>query len=104
MYAIVLDRNKQYFVKEGDFINVDFLNLSIDSIYNVTDIILFNDGENYIFDSIELKDKIVKFKVVKHFKSDKKIALKFRRRKHHMKRICSRQKNTTLQVIFIGNN
>lgn len=103
MYAVVLDRNKQYLVKDNSSINVDFINIDVDSLIDIENVLLFNNGVDLVFGDPFVKDVVVKFKVIKHFKSDKKIILKFRRRKHHMKRIGHRQKFTTLKVFFIGN-
>lgn len=103
MYALISDRNKQYLVKENCFIKVDFIDVAVNSIINIYDIIFYNNGDNITFGSPFVKDFVVKLEVVNHFKLEKKIALKFRRRKHHIKRIGNRQKMTTLKVIFIGN-
>lgn len=103
MYALISDRNKQYLVKENCFIEVDFINVAINSVINIDEILFYHNGDNMIFGSPFLKDVVVKLEVVNHFKLDKKLTLKFRRRKHHMKRIGNRQKMTTLKVVFIGN-
>lgn len=103
MYALILDRNKQYFVKENCFIKVDFIDIAINTIISINDVILYSNGDDLFFGEPFLKDFTVKLEVINHYKLDKKIALKFRRRKHHMKRIGNRQKMTTLKVVFIGN-
>lgn len=103
MYAIVLDRNKQYFVKDNSIINVDFIDCDVDSIIDIDKILFLNDGDKFFYGTPFVSDKIVKFKVLKHFKDNKKFILKFRRRKHHMKRMGHRQCFTTLKVFFIGN-
>jgi large subunit ribosomal protein L21 len=103
MYAIVLDRNKQYLVKENSIFKVDFLNAKLDSFLDFNNILFFNDGINCVLGTPFVENKIVRVQVINHVKDDKKIVLKFRRRKHHMKRIGHRQVCTVLRVIFIGD-
>lgn len=103
MYALILDRNKQYLVKENCFIKVDFMDMAINSIIKIDDVILYSNGDEVLFGAPFLKDKVVNLEIVNHFKLDKKSTLKFRRRKHHMKHIGNRQKMTTLKVVFIGD-
>lgn len=103
MYALISDRNKQYLVKENCFIKVDFIDAAVNSLINIDDIIFYSDNGDVIFGAPFLKDKVVKLEIVNHFKLDKKFILKFKRRKHHMKRMGNRQKMTTLKVVFIGN-
>lgn len=103
MYAILLDRNKQYIVNHNSVINVDFMNVAVDTLLDFDTVLLFNNGELSVVGSPYVSNKVVKVKVLGHFKDDKKIILKFRRRKHHMKRIGHRQKFTKLKVFFIGD-
>lgn len=103
MYALISDRNKQYLINENCFIKVDFIDVAINSIINIDSVLFYHNGDNLFFGEPFLKDIIVKLEVINHFKLDKKLTLKFRRRKHHIKRIGNRQKMTTLKVVFIGN-
>lgn len=103
MYAIILDRNKQYLIKDGSVIKVDFIDTKIDSFIDIDNVLLFNDGSNVLLGDPYVNNKVVKLKVLSHFKDDKKFILKFRRRKHHMKRMGHRQMYTVLKVFFIGD-
>lgn len=103
MYAIVLDRNKQYLVKENSLIKVDFIDTDVDSLVSLDTILFFNDDSNMVVGTPFVENKVVKLKVLKHEKDRKKIILKFRRRKHYMKRIGHRQIYTFLRVMFIGD-
>lgn len=103
MYAVLLDRNKQYFVKDNSIVDIDFINVKVDSVLEFDKLLIFNDNNSLLIGAPYIESKIVRFKVISHFKDDKKIILKFRRRKHHMKRIGHRQKFTRIKVCFIGD-
>lgn len=103
MFAIILDRNKQYLVKQDIVIKVDLLDANVDDIISSTDILLFNNGECAFLGSPFVDNKVVKLQVLDHIKDKKKYILKFKRRKHHMKQKGHRQNYTLLKVIFIGD-
>lgn len=103
MFAIVLDRNKQYFMKKDSIVRIDYLKSKIDDLVNLTDILFYNNGESDIIGTPFIENKIVTLQVLKHIKDKKKKILKFRRRKHHMKSMGHRQNYTLLKVIFIGD-
>ncbi len=103
MYAIILDRNKQYLVEKDSVIKADFMDVSVNDFIDINKILLLSDGDKFFFGDPFVNNKIVKLKVLNHVKDDKKITLKFRRRKHHMKRIGHRQNYTVLKVMFIGD-
>lgn len=103
MHAIILDRNKQYLVKENSSIKVDFLNIDVGNIIEIDKILFLNNNNDILIGQPFITNKIILFKVIKQIKDDKKITLKFKRRKHHMKKIGHRQKFTLLQMIEIKN-
>ena len=106
MNVVILDRNKQYFVKEGDIIKIDSINLPINSdiiFDNVFSFLDYND-ENLIFKSDFIKKKIVISKILSHIKDKKKLILKFKRRKGYLRRFGHRQNYTFIKIISINNN
>lgn len=103
MYAIILDRNKQYYVKKGLCLEVDFLNLKSGDIIEFNNILLFGDSEFVLFGDPFVENKVVVAKIIGNIKGKKKVIIKFKRRKHHMKRIGHRQMYTLLEVLSIEN-
>ena len=101
MHAIILDRNKQYLVKENSSIKVDFLDIEIGNIIEIDKILFLSENNDIVIGKPFITNKIILFKVLKQIKDDKKITLKFKRRKHHMKKIGHRQRYTLLQMIGI---
>ena len=104
MYAIILDRNKQYFIENNSIIKVDFLNVKIGDIIKINKILFFNDNAINIIGKPFVLNTHVLFKVVDHVKDSKKLIIKFKRRKHHLKKMGHRQKYTILKMISIENN
>jgi len=101
MYAIVFDRNKQYFVKKGLVLKVDLMKKKIGEIVEFDKILFFCEENHSFVGDPFVKNKVVLSKVVNEVKGDKKLILKFKRRKHHMKKQGHRQKYTLLEIISI---
>ena len=99
MHAIILDRNKQYLVKEGSVLKIDFLNSNIGDVINFEKILFFSNEDRTLVGDPFIRDKIVVSQVVDHIKDKKKIILKFKRRKHYMKKRGHRQRYTLLKII-----
>lgn len=103
MRAIILDRNKQYFVKTGTLIKVDYLDLPIGEVLSFKKILLFCDGEQIVYGDPFLLDKVVLSKVHNHVKERKVKVVKFKRRKNYLRRYGSRSKYTLLEITSIAN-
>lgn len=101
MHAIIFDRNKQYYVEKSLVLKVDFLNAKVGDIIEFNDILFFSSSDVTLVGDPFVKGKIVMSKVVDNIKDTKKIIVKFRRRKHHMKKKGHRQKYTLLEVMSI---
>jgi len=103
MKAIVLDRNKQYFVEQGLKLKVDLIPKNIGEYIKWNEILLlFNNSEVIVGDPF-IKNKKVKLKIIDHVKLKKNIVLKFKRRKNYKKKIGHRQQMTIVEVISIFN-
>ncbi|MCB1712389.1 MAG: 50S ribosomal protein L21 [Candidatus Riesia sp.] len=99
MYAIILDRNKQYIVKENNNLRVDFLDVQIGTIIEINQVLLYSTTDSITVGTPFVENKKIKFEVIKHIKDEKKVVLKFKRRKHYMKKSGHRQKYTLLKII-----
>jgi len=100
--AVVLDRNKQYLIKENSLLSLDKLDAEEGEIITVKTVLMFSNGENIILGDPYVKNISVSLKVIKQFKDKKVTILKFKRRKHHMKKCGHRQKYTLVKVISIN--
>ncbi|MGH8054061.1 MAG: 50S ribosomal protein L21 [Stenotrophomonas sp.] len=101
MYAVLVTGGKQYRVAQGETLRVEKLDVEAGSEIKFDNILMLGDS-----DGIKLGDALkgasVTATVVSHGRADKVRIIKFRRRKHHMKRQGHRQYYTEIQITGIA--
>ena len=101
MYAVVITGGKQYRVMQGETLRVEKLEAEAGSEVTLDNVLMLGDS-----DGVKLGDEIngasVTAKVVGHGRADKIRIIKFRRRKHHMKRQGHRQHYTEIEITGIS--
>lgn len=98
MYAVVETGGKQYRVAAGEKLEVE--KLSVDAGQTVTldkVLMLSNDGTVQI-GSPTLEGASVEATVVEHYKGDKVVAFKFKRRKGYRKKKGHRQQHSLIEI------
>ena len=98
MYAVIKTGGKQYRVTKGDQIKVEKLNAAVGDNVIFDEVLLVADGSNINIGSPHVKDAAVKASVLTQSKAKKVKIIKFRRRKHSLKRQGHRQLLTTLSI------
>lgn len=98
MYAVLLDRNKQYKVKPGNLIKIEKINMNIGEKIIFTNIILFSNNQNIYIGKPKLKNISVEALVYSHKKEKKIRIIKFTRRKHYKKTQGHRQLYTNILI------
>ena len=101
MYAVVVTGGKQYRVAQGETLRVEKLEAEAGSEIKFDDVLLLGDSDG-IQVGDALKGVSVTATVVAHGRADKVRIIKFRRRKHHMKRQGHRQHYTEIQITGIA--
>jgi large subunit ribosomal protein L21 len=102
MYAIIKTGGKQYRVAEGQTLKVEKLAIEPGNSVDFNDVLMVANGdENIQIGSPYLSNAKVKAEVVDHGRGEKIKILKFKRRKHHMKRMGHRQDFTQVKIISI---
>ena len=101
MYAVVVTGGKQYRVAQGETLRVEKLEAEAGSEIKFDDVLLLGDSDG-IQVGDALKGASVTATVVAHGRADKVRIIKFRRRKHHMKRQGHRQYYTEIQITGIA--
>ena len=101
MYAVLVTGGKQYRVMQGETLRVEKLEAEAGSEVTFNTVLLLGDGDG-IRTGDALKGASVSAKVVAHGRADKVRIIKFRRRKHHMKRQGHRQHYTEIQITGIA--
>jgi len=102
MYAVIQTGGKQYRVSEGDKIRVEMLTAEEGSTVELAKVLLIADGDSVKVGAPYVEGGKVTATVNAHGRGKKVKIIKFRRRKHHMKRQGHRQWYTELQVTGIS--
>ena len=102
MFAIVQVGSQQFRIAEGDSIDTQLFDKKEGSSITLDKILFFSDGSAVKIGQPFLKDVKVTAKVVRHFKADKAISFKYRRRKNSLWKKGHRQQLTTLNITKIA--
>lgn len=101
MYAVIFSGGKQYRVQEGDTLKLETLPAEEGGTINFDQVLMIGGGDKAKIGSPYLKGAKVTATVVSHGRHKKVHILKFRRRKHHMKRQGHRQNYTEVKITQI---
>ena len=101
MYAVIRSGGKQHRVKEGDMLKVEKLELETGSKVDFDQVLLVGEAENLDIGTPFVKGSKVTGEIVAHGRGKKINIIKFKRRKHHMKRMGHRQWFTEVKITGI---
>lgn len=101
MYAVIKTCGKQYRVEVGHVLKLETLPVVEGSSVNFDEILMVVDGENTHIGQPLVANASVEAEVLSHGRHKKIRILKFRRRKHHMKRMGHRQNYTEVKITAI---
>ena len=101
MYAVVVTGGKQYRVMQGETLRVELLEAEAGSEIKLDNILMLGDADGIKIGEA-VKGATVTAKVVEQGRADKVRIIKFRRRKHHMKRQGHRQYYTQIEITGIA--
>jgi len=101
MYAVILSGGKQYKVAEGDTIRVEKLAVDEGAAVELDKVLLVADGDDVKIGAPYIDGGKVSATVKAQGRGKKVKIIKFRRRKHHMKRQGHRQAYTELEITGI---
>ena len=102
MYAVVVTGGKQYRVMKGETLRVEKLDVEAGQSIDITDVLLLGDGEKITVGSPKIEGAKVTATVKSHGRLDKVRIVKFRRRKHHRKKMGHRQHFTEIEITGIA--
>lgn len=99
MYAIVVDRGKQYKVQEGDTVQLDLMERETGDTFDFEKVVLFKKEDEVKVGTPSVDGVTVTAKVVTPVVKGKKIIVyKFRRRKDSRTKNGHRQRFTRVQI------
>ena len=101
MYAIIETGGKQYRVTEGQILRIEKLLDDIGQSVKFSNVLMVSANDTLHFGSPYIQDTKVMAKIVNHGRGSKVDVIKFKRRKHHLKRLGHRQDFTEIKIINI---
>ncbi|WP_133510679.1 50S ribosomal protein L21 [Candidatus Thiosymbion oneisti] len=102
MYAVIQTGGKQYRVAEGDTLKVEKIAAEAGAAVELDKVLMVADGEDVKVGKPYLNGGKVTATIKSHGRGEKVKIIKFRRRKHHLKRQGHRQGFTELEVTGIN--
>lgn len=100
MYAVVNTGGKQAKVEKGSLIAVEKLNAKVGATVSLQ-VLMIADGENVLAKPSELAGASVTAEVLEHFKGEKQMVFKFKKRKGYKRTKGHRQMLTSLRILDI---
>jgi large subunit ribosomal protein L21 len=102
MYAVIATGGKQYRVSQGDKLRVEKLDVAEGESVDLNQVLMVVDGDDVKIGTPVVEGGKVTAEVKNHGRGNKVDIIKFRRRKHHMKRQGHRQAYTELEITGIS--
>jgi large subunit ribosomal protein L21 len=101
MYAVIVTGGKQYKVAEGEYLKIEKLEIATGESVTFDRVLLVANGDDVNIGAPVVAGATVKAEVISQGRHDKVRIIKFRRRKHHMKRMGHRQWFTEIKITGI---
>jgi len=102
MYAVIQTGGKQYRVSEGTTLKVEKLTVDEGSSFELDKVLMIADGDDVKIGAPYVDGSKVTATVKSHGRGKKVHIIKFKRRKHHLKRQGHRQSYTEIEVTGIS--
>ncbi|GGC03668.1 50S ribosomal protein L21 [Marinobacterium sp. D7] len=102
MFAVIVSGGKQYRVQEGQTLKLEKLAVEPGANVEFDRVLLVGNGDDVKVGAPVVDGAKVAAEVVSHGRGDKVSIIKFRRRKHHMKRQGHRQWFTEVKITGIS--
>lgn len=102
MYAIIKTGGRQYKVAEGQTIDIEKLEAQEGDTVDFDQVLMVAKDDNVEVGQPYLDNVTVSGEVTRHYKGKKVNIIKFKRRKHHMKRMGHRQHHMQVKINSIN--
>ena len=102
MYAVIAAGGKQHRVQEGEILRIEKIEVATGESVDFSEVLMHADGEAINIGTPFVKGAKVSAEVISHGRADKVKIIKFRRRKHSMKRQGHRQWYTEIKITGIS--
>ncbi|MEE2984084.1 MAG: 50S ribosomal protein L21 [Pseudomonadota bacterium] len=98
MQAVIKTGGKQYRVSEGDKVNIESLAVDAGEGVEFAEVLMLADDDNIEIGTPFVEGAKVTAKVVEHGRGEKILIVKFKRRKHYLRRKGHRQNYTRVEI------
>ena len=102
MYAVIKTGGKQHKVRVGDVIDIEKIEKGVGEEITFDQVLMANDGKSSKIGAPIIKNANVTAEIVEQKRGKKVNIIKFKRRKHHIKRQGHRQYLTEIKVKAIN--
>jgi large subunit ribosomal protein L21 len=102
MYAVFATGGKQYRATTGDILKIEKIDVEKGATVKLDQVLMVGEGADVKIGSPYLEGGTVTATVVEHGRGDKVRIIKFKRRKHHMKKMGHRQDFTRIEITGIA--
>jgi large subunit ribosomal protein L21 len=102
MYAVIKTGGKQYRVSQGDTLRLETLDGSAGDSIEFDQVLMVGEGADVKIGTPLVDGSKVTATIKAHGRGKKVEIIKFRRRKHHMKRMGHRQNYTEVEITGIS--
>lgn len=102
MYAVIVSGGKQHRVVEGEVLRLEKIEVATGETVEFDQVLMVANGDDIKIGGPVVDGAKVKAEVISHGRADKVTIIKFRRRKHSMKRQGHRQWYTEVKITGIN--
>ena len=102
MYAVFATGGKQYRAVTGDILKIEKIDAEKGATVELDQVLMVGEGEDVKVGTPYLEGGKVTATVVEHGRGEKIRIIKFKRRKHHMKKMGHRQDYTRIEITGIA--
>lgn len=101
MFAVIKTGGLQYSVKPGDVIKINKVELEPEATFDITDVLMFSDGDKTEIGNPTIDGAVAKLQVVRQMRNEKVIVFKKHRRHNYRRKKGHRQPMTLVKVVDI---
>lgn len=101
LYAVIRTGGKQYLVTEGQYLEVEKLDVADDKNFDISEVLLVVNGDKTTIGQPLVAGAKVTAKLLEQTKADKQIVFKYKAKKNYRVKTGHRQKLSKIEIVKI---